>query len=147
MLSKDSTPLIWKLFVGPDLFGSVHLPYAIYHNVNLHLLPVTKIKFIHKISSPKFCTHSPNYYSNPDFQKYLLIVPEVFKQICVGTISGRLTYQVQCIDHICVCNHVLTWASLSIYSSQQIKFLRLFNVCHVMLIRTFHYRIWMNRIQ
>jgi len=35
MLSKDSTPLIWKSFVGPDLFGSVLLPHIIYHNVNL----------------------------------------------------------------------------------------------------------------
>ena len=33
MVSKDSTPLIWKSFVAPDLFVSVHLP-KLYHNVN-----------------------------------------------------------------------------------------------------------------
>jgi len=94
MVSKDSTPLIWKSFVGPDLVGSVHLPIQCIIMLTYSLLPATKIRFIQKISSPRFCTHSPDHYSHSDFQKYLLIVPEVFIQMCVGTTSGRLTYQI-----------------------------------------------------
>ena len=108
MVSKDSTQLIWKSFVGPDLFGSVHLSIQSIIMLNYRLLPATKIQFIQKISSPKFCTHSPDHYTNPDIQTYLLTVPEVFIQMCVGTISGRLTYQIYCFDHICICNHVFT---------------------------------------